>query len=107
MADASHTPGPWHDDGYRIYAPTDSADPRDGRVIIEYKHVAEFNPADAPMLTAGPEMLAALRGARDAIDGMFARMIVLDAEFLPSRSRYWPALLKINDAIFAATRRPL
>lgn len=55
------TPGPWFDDGYRIYAPTASDDKRNGRVIMEYKHADEFNPGDAPLIAAAPELLAALR----------------------------------------------
>lgn len=58
---AQHTPSPWHDDGYRIYAPTDSEDPRSGRIIVEYKHRDEFNRADAPLIAAAPDLLEALR----------------------------------------------
>lgn len=58
----SHTPGPWFDDGYRIYAPTVTADKRDGRVIVDYKHVDEFNLADARLIAAAPELLAAVKG---------------------------------------------
>lgn len=56
-----HTPGPWFDDGYRIHAPTGSADKRDGRVIVVYKHVDDFNEADAPLIAAAPEMYALLK----------------------------------------------
>lgn len=54
-----HTPSPWYDDGYRIYAPTEKEDKRDGRVIVEYKHVDYFNKADARLMTASPELLEA------------------------------------------------
>lgn len=60
-----HSPAPWYDDGYRIHAATDSEDKRDGRVIVSYKHIEDFNFADAPLLTAAPELLAALRAVRD------------------------------------------
>lgn len=30
--------GPYFDDGYRIHAPAVCADPRDGDVLVEYKH---------------------------------------------------------------------
>ncbi len=61
----AHTPAPWFDDGYRIYAPVDSADKRSGRVIVEYKHIEDFNPADAPLITAAPEMLQALEFVKE------------------------------------------
>lgn len=64
-----HTPGPWHDDGYRIYAPTESEDKCDGRMIVEYKHVDDFNYADASLLTAAPDLLDALRTAEAMLEG--------------------------------------
>lgn len=33
------TPGPWHDDGYRVYGPTVHDDPRSGTLLWEYKHL--------------------------------------------------------------------
>lgn len=57
----SHTPGPWFDDGYRIYAPTNEEEKRYGRVIVEYKHVADFVSADADLIAAAPELLKALK----------------------------------------------
>jgi hypothetical protein len=51
-----HTPGPWHDDGYRIYGPTDEPDPRSGRVIVEYKHAENFSHADAALIAAAPDL---------------------------------------------------
>lgn len=61
----SHTPAPWHDDGYRIYAPTDAEDKRNGRMIVEYKHVDDFNGADAPLIAAAPELYQALLRERN------------------------------------------
>ncbi len=63
---SKHTPGPWYDDGYRIYAPTNSEDPSDGRMIVEYKHVDNFNRADAPLIAAAPTILRALRALLEA-----------------------------------------
>lgn len=65
----THTPGPWHDDGYRIYAPVHAdgtplapgEDPRNGRMIVEYKHVDGFNPDDGPLLASVPDLLSAAR----------------------------------------------
>lgn len=54
--DNHHTPGPWHDDGYRVYAPTPDPDKRNGRVIVEYKHTRDFNDADGPLLAAAPDL---------------------------------------------------
>lgn len=56
-----HTPGPWHDDGYRIYAPTTDQDKRNGRVIVEYKHVHDFNYADAWLIAVAPKLLDACK----------------------------------------------
>lgn len=55
---APPTPAPWYDDGYRIYAPTDAADPRHGRLIMEYKHTPNFRRADARLIRAAPTLFA-------------------------------------------------
>lgn len=49
-----HTPAPWRDDGYRIYAPDD-------RVITEYKHCDDGGYSDGPLLAAAPELLNELK----------------------------------------------
>lgn len=56
-----HTPAPWFNDGYRIHAPTEDADKRNGRLIVEYKHVDDFNYDDSHLITAAPDMLEALK----------------------------------------------
>ena len=61
MSEAKHTAGPWHDDGYRIYGATESEDKRRGPMIVEYKHVDNFNYADAPLIAAAPDLLHELR----------------------------------------------
>lgn len=62
---ADHTPAPWFDDGYRIHAPVAAGeDPRSGRVIVEYKHVDDFNPADGPLLGAAKDLYDALAETR-------------------------------------------
>ena len=65
-----HTPGPWHDDGYRIYGPTEEEDKRRGRMIVEYKHVDDFNDADAALIAAAPDLLAACKAVL-AANGLF------------------------------------
>lgn len=76
MASSKHTPGPWHDDGYRIYAPTTDADPRNGRVVVEYKHQADFNDADSRLIAAAPQMY-------EILQSLASRDIVWDYEFVP------------------------
>lgn len=73
MPDA-HTPAPWYDDGYRIYAPTDDVDKRNGRIIVEYKHVDYFNHADAPLMTAAPALLEALRECVGALGDIWEQL---------------------------------
>tara|TARA_Y100000034_G_C6901879_1_gene417360 strand:+ start:1808 stop:2161 length:354 start_codon:yes stop_codon:yes gene_type:complete len=62
-----YTPGPWHDDGYRIYAPPTPEqisnadleykdDPRIGRILVEYKHVDNFNDGDGALIAAAPAL---------------------------------------------------
>lgn len=57
------TPAPWHDDGYRIYGPTDDADKRNGGVITEYKHSDHVMPDDGEFIAL----------ARNAMDVMIRR----------------------------------
>ena len=57
-APAQHTPGPWYDDGYRIHAPTSDPDKRNGRVIVDYKHMDGFVEADADLIASAPDLLA-------------------------------------------------
>lgn len=56
-----HTPAPWHNDGYRIYGPTNEPDKRSGKMIVEYKHVDYFNWDDADLIRAAPEMFDVLK----------------------------------------------
>lgn len=77
---SAHTPGPWHDDGYRIYAPTDAADKRRGRMIVEYKHVDDFNDPDASLIAAAPDLLGEAQVLRClASSPRFQAMTVADA----------------------------
>ena len=68
------TEGPWHDDGYRVYGPTDAPDKRSGPVLVEHKHLANENgAADGAFIAHArvdvPDMAAALRAAWEIIDG--------------------------------------
>jgi hypothetical protein len=61
VPETKFTSEPWYDNGYRIYVPPNADEGRlTGRVIVEYKHVVDFNPADAPLITAAPKLYAAL-----------------------------------------------
>lgn len=62
-----HTPTPWFDDGYRIYGYTDHEDKRRGKVIVEHKHVDDFNPADAELIITAVNMHAELVAALEII----------------------------------------
>ena len=41
------TAGPWYDDGYRVYGPTENEDKRQGVLIFEYKHINDVNYDDS------------------------------------------------------------
>lgn len=59
------TPAPWFNDGYRIYAPTDTENKHSGRVIVEYKHVDDFDYEDGALIAAAPLLYAALQRAHN------------------------------------------
>ena len=93
----SHSPAPWYDDGYRIYAYTDDPDKRNGRVIVEYQPVDGFNQADAPLMTSSPDLLAWVQMADEGsmnphdylnnVDFDAARAIIAQADPASSRTR--------------------
>lgn len=100
-----HTPGPWRlekgkfdwqlygNDGYNI----SSFNIYDAEIEDE----PELEKANAQLIAAAPEMLEALKEARNAIDMLFTKLVnETDATFYPSKSgKPWEAIVKINEAI--------
>lgn len=60
---------------------------------------AEEHEANARLIAAAPEMLAALKEQHEAIDILLAMLIQRDQTFMPSRSVVWPKLLQGRAAI--------
>jgi hypothetical protein len=54
--DATATPAPWYNDGYRVYGPTTATDKREGELLYEFKHVEGLNHND-------PRLVVLLRNA--------------------------------------------
>jgi len=48
---------------------------------------------------ASADHLQLLEKAHAAIDGLMAQLIVADPNFRPSKSKYWPDMVAISDAI--------
>ncbi len=76
MSEAKHTPTPWYDDGYRVYAPTEdpnNPNKREARIIFEYKHTDDFNDVDAPFIVKAvnchDELVDMVECAIAAMDG--------------------------------------
>jgi hypothetical protein len=62
--------------------------------------------ANARLIAAAPDLLAAVKAQHNAIDILFAMLIERDRGFLPSQSRVpWAALLKGNATIAKAEGR--
>ena len=94
-----YTSRPWRmkpvNGRFRVYGPPHPVDGGD------YAPLAEFSEeGDAVLAAAAPEMREALMEAHNAIDELFARLVLADATFKPSKSgRPWDALLQVNAAI--------
>lgn len=58
------TEGPWFDDGYRIYAPTEDENKHNGVMMVEYKHSGHENYVDFELMAAAPQLLAELKALR-------------------------------------------
>jgi len=103
---SAHTPGPWI---HAIdFGQVGSIESQNGTVIAQaqalvrdYDH-AERN-ANARLIAAAPDLLAACQAQHHAIDVLMARLIALDPEFMPTKSTIWPALVAGSDAIAKAT----
>lgn len=62
---AKMTPAPWHDDGYRVYGPTNDTDKRSGRVLFEHKHADYPNHSDYPAIVELRNLAAYLLDAAE------------------------------------------
>lgn len=103
---AQHTLGPW------------TIEQRPGRKISihaeTWGHLGEIYQtettkeeglANAHLIAAAPDMYDALHKAHDAIDELFARLVIAEESFMPSKSGSpWKALLEINEAIAKAEK---
>src|ERR1700676_739230 len=94
----THTPGPWLYDGMAIHT-------NDGIMIAGLSSVcktAKEIDANARLIAAAPELLAACRAQHEALDILMAMLIERDPNFFPSKSSVWPALIQGNAAIIKA-----
>ena len=62
--------------------------------------------ADANLIAAAPDMLAALKAQHDAIDTLFAMLIERDRAFRPTESGVWPNMVQGFEAIKRAEGKP-
>lgn len=51
------TKGPWHNDGYRIYGPTEDQDKRNGHCLTEYKY-SNATPWDGELIVNSRNLLS-------------------------------------------------
>lgn len=105
----SATPGPWLREDRTIYVL------KDGRNLFSatiqndnHDCPAEELEANARLIAAAPELLAACQAQHRAIDWLFAKLIEASKTgevFLPSKSPAWEACLQGNAAIARAEGR--
>lgn len=107
-----HTPGPWRirewedGDGHArisIDGDIDATLTFRGLANVPYDNGDESLMANARLIAAAPDMLAALKAQHEAIDVLLAMVIGLDKTFLPTKSSVWPKLLQGKAAIDQAT----
>jgi hypothetical protein len=68
--------------------------------------VKEEQLANARLIAAAPDLLAACQAMREVIDGLFAMLIQRDPSFFPTRSKAWEALIKGDQAMSKANGAP-
>ena len=109
----SHAPGPWfvsHEErgmlrNQREVCAIFGSDkvihigPEDYRYSVSMGEEAEAN---ARLIAAAPDLLAACEAQHKAIDHLLATIIGLDNDFMPTKSPVWPMLLQGNAAISKA-----
>ena len=97
----SYTKGPYKvgDDGPGIIT-VETTDGRAACVLAEMENPDDEDRDNFALFAGAPEMHEALMEAHNAIDELFARLVLADATFRPSNSgRPWDALLQVNAAI--------
>lgn len=90
---AQHTP--WRAIGTSVYL-ADNA----GGFDLRHSPNAEEH---ARLIAAAPELLEACKAQHLAIDRLMALLIALDADFMPTKSSIWPAVVQSSEAIAKAT----
>lgn len=96
MTASTHTPAPWKRFDTRDYAEIISEPEQCGVAMVARKN-------DADLISAAPDMLAALQAQHTALDLLLAILITRDPKFMPTQSAAWPALVQGNAAIAKAT----
>ena len=108
------TPGPWfadNGDANGYWAIFQEADRQPVCYLVGVdKSPARLREAEevanAKLIAAAPDLLASCKAQHEAIDRLFARLILLDKHFLPSESgQPWEALVRGNQAIAKAVGR--
>ncbi len=75
-----------------------------GEAYFAAGHPESEMDANARLMAAAPDLLAACRAQHEAIDRLFAALIELGKDFYPSRSgQPWDAMVAGNAAIAKAT----
>lgn len=109
MDTSKHTPTPWmkadFPGSFRTFISS-----TDGKLLANAYHMddggdetAEANAAlIVRAVNSHEQLVAALRGARVAIDVLMAQLIEVDPSFMPTKSAVWPQLVAINHALAAA-----
>ena len=98
-----HTPGPWSseykDGNDHIDINADSRTDWD-RTIAETTYTGGDSEANARLIASAPELLEACKQQHEAIDRLFAMLIVKTQNFYPSKSgQPWEACVRGNEAI--------
>lgn len=99
-----HTPGPWNVQWGRESSYPIGIHNRLVNVVTSMgrKASAEAS-ANAHLIAAAPDLLAACEAQQLAIDHLMAKLIALDDDFMPTESKAWSAVVQSNAAIAKAT----
>lgn len=100
MSESKHTPGPWTNHG-RIQQsglPHSSVAAKTllARVYSEAFGDSEQETANANLIAAAPDLLAAVRAQHDIIDTLLAMLITADPSFRPTKSDIWPRIAAVG-----------